>query len=68
MIALVMKLMRPRDREEFYTFADAVGNLRLDRFSFAYGENPKQRAESRIFVHSPAWETINGWLIIPVSP
>src|SRR5207248_1294429 len=46
---LLEKNLPPQAKEEMYKFADTVGNLRLDRFSFALSPDPNQRSNGRIF-------------------
>jgi hypothetical protein len=36
--------------EEMYKFAEAVGNVRIDRIAFGFAPDPKQQHQARIFV------------------
>lgn len=44
------KMIPAREREEMYKFVDEVGNLRIDRMSFALSPDPNQRSNGRIFM------------------
>lgn len=46
----LLKIIPPREREEMYKFVDGVGNIRLDRVSFAYSPNPAERQKGRIYI------------------
>jgi hypothetical protein len=47
---MIAKEMRPRGREEMYSFVDRVGNIRVNRVSFAVVPDMNQDAETKVFI------------------
>src|SRR5262249_12665071 len=50
MSGLLTQMMGPKNSEEFYRFADAVGNFRLDRAALALQMGPNGAEPERIYV------------------
>ena len=48
--SLLVKMLRGRDKEEFYKFVDGAGNMRADRVSFGYAADPQDHRKNRIYV------------------
>lgn len=46
----VIRLVPLAQLTEFYNFVDKVGNMRLDRISFAYAVDPEKPNQKRIFI------------------
>jgi hypothetical protein len=47
---IIHSVMPAQAREEMYKFAEDVGNVHLDRASFAYSPDPNQKDNSRIYM------------------
>jgi hypothetical protein len=47
---LIKLTRRPRDWDEIFKAVEMVGNVRIDRFSFAYAADGKQKEKDRFYV------------------
>jgi hypothetical protein len=48
--SFLAKILRGKDKQEFYKFVDGAGNIRLDRVSFGYTPDPQNSHKSRIYM------------------